>query len=217
LASSACRTAPEATTLPALATRPNPALAKALLDLGERDQAARGALVEAMQHAETTPNGGFIFGEDGKAAMKAVNEIDAESTMFLRTMVAAGGWPSFANVGKEAAHTAWLLVQHADADPDLQARVLVLMAPLVEAGQASPVDFGYLTDRVRCARREPQLFGTQFGTDAAGVSRPFPIEDVESVDERRAELGLESLADYAAELAEAYGSEASPIPLDVFP
>jgi len=196
---------------------PNPALAQALLELGARDQAARGALVKAMQTAETTPTGGFVFDDPGAAAMRAVQEIDTESTTFLKAMIEASGWPSFTSVGKEAAHTAWLLVQHADSDPALQEEALRLMAPLVEEGQASATDFAYLTDRVLCARRQPQRFGTQFGQDATGANRPFPIEDFAHVDERRAELGLEPLAEYARELAEAYGGAASAAPLEAFP
>jgi hypothetical protein len=132
-------------------------------------------------------------------------------------LIAEHGWPTVSLVGERAAHAAWLLVQHADARPELQERALALMRPLVASGEASGVDVAYLEDRVRVARGDAQLFGTQFGADENGVQRPFAIEDAARVDERRAELGLEPLAQYAQSLAEAYGGEASvePLPLRV--
>ncbi len=71
------------------------------------------------------------------------------STAFLRELIDTNGWPARDQVGTEAAHAAWLLAQHADAAPDLQAQVLELMEPLVVAGQADGGDLAYLTDRVR--------------------------------------------------------------------
>jgi hypothetical protein len=46
---------------------------------------------------------------------------------------------------------------------------------------------------VRVAQARPQVYGTQFAR--AG---PQPIEDEEHLDERRAAVGLEPFADYAA-------------------
>lgn len=53
------------------------------------------------------------------------------------------------------------------------------------------------TDRARLSLNEDQLYGTQFRcVDGRFVARP--IEDSETIDARRAELGLQSFADYAA-------------------
>jgi hypothetical protein len=185
------------------------AIAVELLDLFERDQAARNAAVEAMGAADASV--------DFESLWAAVAAIDAESSAYLETLIAEHGWPTVSLVGERAAHAAWLLVQHADARPELQERALALMRPLVASGEASGVDVAYLEDRVRVARGDAQLFGTQFGADENGVQRPFAIEDAARVDERRAELGLEPLAQYAQSLAEAYGGEASvePLPLRV--
>ena len=70
----------------------------------------------------------------------------------------------------------------------------------VKAGEASPDHFAYLYDRVAVAENRPQRFGTQFrDTD------PFPIEDEAHVDERRASVGLPSMAVYRAEMKRMYG------------
>jgi hypothetical protein len=44
----------------------------------------------------------------------------------------------------------------------------------------------------------PQLYGTQFHASDQGVLEPFPIEDQDQVDTRRAEVGLDTLAEYTA-------------------
>jgi hypothetical protein len=50
----------------------------------------------------------------------------------------------------------------------------------------------------------PQLYGTQFN-NVDGKLELHPIEDAEHVDERRAMLGLEPLAEYKAQLLRFYG------------
>jgi hypothetical protein len=52
-----------------------------------------------------------------------------------------------------------------------------------------------LLDRIRTFEGKPQVYGTSFDWDDAGQMSPLPIDDAEHVDERRAEVGLEPLAD----------------------
>ena len=92
----------------------------------------------------------------------------------------------------------WLLVQHADSDPDFQRYCLALM---YEA--RSDVDIqniAYLEDRVRVNDGRPQLYGTQFTIDDAGNLAPLPIDDPEIVDSRRKKVGLPPLAEYEEDL-----------------
>ena len=191
-------------------------LRAALLDLRERDQAARKAMIEVLQRSPQRSGGQFKVRDEDKPIMAAVGEIDAESTAYLRTVIAQHGWPTFEMVGEDGASAAWILAQHADRAPDLQARVLELMEPLVDAGQAHGHEFALLTDRVRNGRGEPQVFGTQFTYDADGVQRPGPTIDWDTVDERRAKVGLPSIAEYVEIMRRTYGGEVSaePMPLD---
>ncbi|MDF1799436.1 MAG: hypothetical protein P1V81_09695 [Planctomycetota bacterium] len=70
----------------------HPELAAQLLELAERDQAARGALVEAM--SSPVEGGGFQLDPGQAELLRAVEAIDAESTAFLRGLVADTGWPT---------------------------------------------------------------------------------------------------------------------------
>jgi hypothetical protein len=120
-------------------------------------------------------------------------EAEAARTTRIREIVAAHGWPGRTLVGDDGASAAWLLVQHADDDPEFQDRALELMRAAVEAGEADAGELAYLTDRVRVAQSRPQVYGTQFGRTG-----PHPIEDPDALDERRAAVGLEPFGDYAA-------------------
>jgi hypothetical protein len=94
---------------------------------------------------------------------------------------------------------AWLLVQHADHDRAFQRTCLALL----RAQPPEEVDarnIAYLEDRVRVGEGRPQLYGTQFHTNEQGELEPFPIEDQNQVDTRRAAVGLSTLAEYAASL-----------------
>ena len=53
----------------------------------------------------------------------------------------------------------------------------------------------YLTDRVAVNEGRPQRYGTQF-TLVDGKMVPQPIENLDELDERRADMGLQSMAEY---------------------
>ena len=65
----------------------------------------------------------------------------------------------------------------------------------VHDGDAPASHLAHLTDRVRMNEGRPQLFGTQVADITNGVASPWPIEDEEHL-QRRANAGLETLADY---------------------
>jgi hypothetical protein len=151
----------------------------------ERDQAVRGKVAQG--------------GEIGPELFAQWRRIDGENTAWMKDLVARLGWPGRSRVGDEGASNAWLLVQHADGDVDFQERCLELLGQAVMDGEASPTHLAYLQDRVALNRGRPQLYGTQF-VQRDGRLEPHPIEDEARVDERRAAVGLEPLADYARRL-----------------
>ncbi len=128
--------------------------------------------------------------------MENMVALDRQHTARMRAIIQEHGWPGHSLVGQDGAGAAWLLVEHADADPDFQARCLPLMEEAVAQGQASRKDYAYLVDRVRTNAGRPQLYGTQFRRDSAGRLEPYTIENPSKVDERRRSVGLEPLADY---------------------
>ena len=54
--------------------------------------------------------------------------VDVANTERMKEIIEEIGWPTASKVGAEAANKAWLLVQHADHDPEFQERCLELMS-----------------------------------------------------------------------------------------
>ena len=92
---------------------------------------------------------------------------------------------------------------------EFQELALAHLMGAVAADDASPGDLAYLIDRVRVAKGEPQLYGTQVTSEADGQIVPrTPIEDPENVDARRLAAGLETLEEYYEELLRLRDEEA---------
>jgi hypothetical protein len=100
------------------------------------------------------------------------------------------GWPGQSQVGPEAADAAWLIVQHAIAQPALQRRALELLRAAVQRGDARPLMAAMLEDRIRTLEGKLQRYGTQLDWDEAGRLSPLPIEDPAGIDARRRDVGL---------------------------
>ena len=155
-----------------------PQLRDELMKMGELDQAVR-------HRAE---QGDF---KDWAAT-------DAKNQQRLKQIVEQYGWPSYAMVGQDGAFAAWLLAQHSDSDKPFQNKVLALMEPLVDAGQASGKEFAYLYDRTHY----PQRFGTQGTCVNRGEWLPFDIEEIGGLEARRMKAGMPTMAVYVAKLNE---------------
>ncbi|MFG2402118.1 DUF6624 domain-containing protein [Streptomyces lydicus] len=129
--------------------------------------------------------------------------IDADNTAWLKAVIAEHGWPGSALVGDQGADEAWLLVQHADRDPEFQSQALEYLKSAVEAGDARVRQLAYLTDRVLVSAGKPQLYGTQYSDDGNSL-QPQPVHDPEHLDERRATMGLDTAAEYDQRMRKTY-------------
>lgn len=133
---------------------------------------------------------------------EAVGGNDRARTERLKEIIDEYGWPSVALVGEDGATAAWAIAQHSDHDVMFQERALELMAAAVADGEADPSQLAFLVDRVAVNQGRPQTYGSQLGC-VDGAATPAPIENEGKVDERRAEVGLDPLADYLAQFEEA--------------
>lgn len=185
-----------------------PELRSELIRRFKTDQAARQATVDWEK--KNGANGEVVVEKlsaeqkvEYQKLVDAVLAADKEDTAWLKEVVAKHGWPSISMVGGEASIAAWLLVQHADADPKFQRQCLDLMTKLPK-GEVQKDNLALLTDRVLLAEGKKQIYGTQFEiTDGKLV--PRDLEDPDNVDKRRAEVGLEPLAKYLENAAKFYG------------
>jgi hypothetical protein len=143
--------------------------------------------------------------------VEAMAAADSENLPWLRQVIAGAGWPGKSLVGEDGAHAAWLLAQHADSDPAFQRRCLDLLAAAVERGEAVIVQQAYLTDRVLLHEGKPQEYGTQ-AIARDGRFEPRKLRDPDHVDQRRAGVGLGSLAEYLAMMAGHHAPEPMRVP-----
>lgn len=122
--------------------------------------------------------------------MQTVHEANASQ---LETIIAAIGWPTPRLVGVDGARAAWLVAQHAIGLPSFQRKCLELLRQAVAAGDAPAWQMAMMLDRIRTFEGRPQVYWTQFDWDDEGQLSPGFIEDRDGVDQRRSEVGLESL------------------------
>jgi hypothetical protein len=173
-----------------------PALRLELLAIEKLDQEIRFALFKRL--GEKGISLGEVNSVTDPALLKIVLEetgkmaaVDKKNRVRLKEIVDKHGWPGTSLVGRDAAHAAWLVAQHADADLAFQKDCLDLMKAAPK-GEVEPTHVAYLTDRVLVAEKKKQIYGTQLD----GNFVPRPIEDEANVDRRRAEVGMTPLAEY---------------------
>jgi hypothetical protein len=115
---------------------------------------------------------------------------------WLKSVLARIGWFDISHYGAVASQAAWLIVQHSDHDPAWQAAVLADLAPRVARGDMQRSYYAYLVDRVAVNAGRPQTYGTQGHCRGRGNLALLPVVDRPNLDRRRAEMGLETIADY---------------------
>ena len=134
--------------------------------------------------------------------------VDHRNTKRMKEIIEEIGWPSISKLSHEGASNAWLLVQHADHDLEFQKKCLTLMKAEPE-GEVSKRDIAYLEDRIAISEGRPQIYGTQFHKNSDGQLEPLPIADPENVDQRRKEMGLETLSENQKRIRERHGRKST--------
>ena len=114
----------------------------------------------------------------------------------LDSVIKIHGYPGYDLIGKSGESDFWVMVQHADFDPDFQSEVLLLLKEQVAKKNADGAHVGLLTDRVRKNTNKPQLYGTQVSYNKFGQAYIEALEDSINVNKRRQLLGMETLQAY---------------------
>ena len=171
--------------------------------LQSRLEQIKNDLAEMYWKDQNMRNSHFSSGGD---QVEWDDSLDKKNTESLKLIVEEIGWPTVSLVGSEASMQAWLLVQHADHDPEFQVYCLGLMKKQSD-GEVAKKNIAYLEDRVKVGNGEPQLYGTQFHTGKSGKLEPRPIENPKQLEERRSQMELGTFESYLTMMHEAYGNE----------
>ena len=154
-------------------------LREALLQMQALDLQVRTELA-----AEGRLHGGY------HPRMQAVHEANAQA---LRRLIALHGWPTEALAGTDGAEAAWLVAQHAIAEPAFMRHCRTLVDAASAQSQVPRWQFAYLDDRIRVSEGGRQRYGTQVDLRPEGAFA-HALEDPDRVDVWRQQVGLPSLA-----------------------
>jgi hypothetical protein len=143
-------------------------------------------------------------------------KVHRENAARLRELVEAIGWPTPARVGADASEAAWLVLQHAIGEPATMRGMLPVIREHARRGEVPGWQAAMLEDRVRALEGRAQRYGTQLDWDEHGELVPWPaVEEPETVDVRRAEVGLPALAEVLAEKRRDAAAEGQRPPVDL--
>ncbi len=122
---------------------------------------------------------------------------DSLNLIEAKKIFAHYGFPGHDLVGEKGSMMFFLLVQHADKDPQFQAKVLPALKKQVDKKNAAPRLYAYLLDRVKVNQGEKQVYGTQLrpkkGQPGIEIA---PVIDHHKLNERRKAMGLPPIEDY---------------------
>ncbi len=166
------------------------ALRVALVRLGVQDQQGRDSIAMAVARVDT-------------AFLQRIARADSVRTHWLRSHVAAHGWPRRSLVGDTAATAAWLIVQHS-ADVAFQGQMLPLLEQAAKAGEVGKADVAMLADRVAVHQGRAQRYGTQFSLHDGKLAADS-IADVAALDSLRSSVGLPPMREYVSVLEKVNG------------
>lgn len=145
----------------------------------------------------------FLANEDQEARNRThisdseIEDLAAKAQPALESAFTRYGWPKLSVFGTEACHNFWLLVQHQPLSVEQQ--MLPAMGSALAQGEASSTDYAYLFDRVQVDEGNPQHWGTQ--AHCEGVeAKLYPVDDPAHLEERRAALAMEPVAQYLSPL-----------------
>ena len=164
-----------AATPPPCAGVKNPPLCRDLLEIYDRDQAARAKGVKPLD----------------------AQKIEAADLARVKAILNQFGWPGKLLVGEKASSATWSIIGHADLAT--QKLYLDAMTKAAADGQLAPSLLATTVDRIAVREGRPQMYGTQF-KEVNGEWVPEPIDDEAHVDDRRAKVELLPLAEYRKSL-----------------
>ena len=170
----------------------NELLRSELIAMNDHDQAVR---------AELAADGSLFRGYHPR--MAAVHDTNAAR---LREIIREHGWPTIALVGLDGVNAAHRIAQHAINHPDFMRECRVLIDQASEQGQVPREHFAHIDDRIRAFEGLPQRFGTQWRDSLNGLE-PYPVDDWDSVNQRRRDLALPTLEEMRPDPSERVSPE----------
>lgn len=121
--------------------------------------------------------------------------IDRENLVKVISLIENCGMPTLENVNKKELLAIWLVFQHADNYH--RKKYLPQLKKSAENGDLRKSEMALMEDRILMDDRKPQIYGSQItDNEERNGWMLYDLENPESVDRRRADVGLEPLNEY---------------------
>ena len=137
------------------------------------------------------------------ALQELVLEIDNIHIQTLQNIIDLHGWPTKDKVGEKGVQAAFLLVKHSENLVFQQDMLPLIIQSFLDKEGIAGKDVAQFTDNVSIRLGKKQVFGTQSKL-INGKIIFAPIENEDSVDSLRAQMGMSTLAEYKETLKTLY-------------
>ncbi|HEY0654575.1 MAG TPA: DUF6624 domain-containing protein [Chryseosolibacter sp.] len=166
------------------------ALVKQLQGIHNQDQVYRNQLKAVHQE----------FGAESqqmKTLIEKARIADSLNLVAVEVILEKYGWLGAEEIGYDGNSTLFLVIQHSPLEA--QTKYLPMMRDAVANGKAEARSLALLEDRVALRQGKRQLYGSQISWDMkTNEYFVLPLEDPDNVDQRRAKMGLGTLAEYVS-------------------
>ena len=142
-----------------------------------------------------------------KGLFKKMAMVDSMNLRKVDSLINKYGWLGPDQVGSDGDATIFAVIQHSSLKS--QEKYLPLMREAVKDGKAKANHLALLEDRVALGEGRKQIYGSQLSFPGYAV---LPLENPDSVDIRRASVGLEPLGVYLKECCNIDTVKFAPLP-----
>jgi len=169
----------------------NKPFARALFRMIIKDQGFM--YVGNIERKKYIKNGGYFSTPAIYPVLAMEEKNKKENEKELQKLLDKYGWPTTSEVTEYAAAGAALIINH--ASHALRVKYFPMLEKAFKEGEAQPLRYAKMCDRLLVEEGKKQLYGTQVKFEH--MKRvPYPILDPEHVDKRRAKIGLGPLVPY---------------------
>jgi hypothetical protein len=122
-------------------------------------------------------------------------EINNIHTQTLKEIVTLYGWPSKKQIGEKGIKAAFILIKHSNDLAFQQDMLPLIIQSYIDKEGIAGQDVAQFTDNISIKLGKKQVFGTQAKLIDGKVVFA-PIQNMETVDPLRAQMGMSSLLEY---------------------
>lgn len=122
-------------------------------------------------------------------------EIDTQNLITIKNLIKKCGMPTLEEVNSKQMSAIWLVFQHADNDN--RKKYFPLLKQAAKNGDMEKSSIALMEDRILMYDGKPQIYGSQVIKDNKTEKwKLYNLENKETVDRRRKEVGLNPLSEY---------------------